>query len=172
MGLPARPIEITPVAQGMLLDGRSFVLNHVKYSAPLLGQGDSSFALDIKGNATTPDEVHGFTSQEEAVRFLTTFDEREYAGFDNAGNPVTQKRVGLGLPDGLIRVLKDDVKTVSPTGVVEPVSNPATDPVSDEQKLAETHGRTAGTFNQSHPAFSPTGPTGRSGVTGGPAKNN
>lgn len=94
-GIQSRVTEL--LAQGATLDGRRVTVSGVNYSAEINGLGENGVSVDIGG-----DSVVGFTSVEDAKRYLHSWGDQEYPTFDAMGRQTRETRTGLGIPNGMI----------------------------------------------------------------------
>jgi len=86
------------------LDGRQVAVHEVEYSQTIAGVGNAGVVVDIGGSGQGAGAASiGFANEADAMDYLTTLDAQEYTVFDRNGGRITETRVGLGIPDGMIR---------------------------------------------------------------------
>lgn len=115
-GVQARTTKL--LARGQTLDGRQVAVHEVEYSQTIAGVGNAGVVVDIGGSGQGAGAASiGFANEADAMDYLTTLDAQEYTVFDRNGGRITETRVGLGIPDGMIRRIDQEK-----TGRVAPVA--------------------------------------------------
>lgn len=94
----------TPVAQAVTIDNRIVTVSKVRYALPINGlKNNEGFVVDVGANTETGALTRGFSSEDDALQFLSTFGEYETEDLDFQGNARKITVTGLGIPDGMIR---------------------------------------------------------------------
>ena len=96
------------LARGATVDGRVVSVHQIEYSEAIAGVGNYGVAVDIGGAQGGGATSVGFATIEDAKRYLTGLDAEQYTVTDNMGRTMTETRVGLGIPDGMIRWTNQD----------------------------------------------------------------
>lgn len=91
------------LARGQTVDGRVVSVHEMEYSEPIAGIGSFGVAVDVGGSQGAGAVSVGFANLDDAKRYLTGLDAENYTVTDNMGRQLTETRVGLGIPDGMIR---------------------------------------------------------------------
>jgi hypothetical protein len=106
-GVQARARKL--IARGQTLDGRLVSVHEVEYSQTIAGVGNTGVVVDIGGSGQGAGAASiGFANEADAIDYLTTADAQEYTVFDRNGGRITETRVGLGIPDGMIRFVNQE----------------------------------------------------------------
>lgn len=106
-GVQARATKL--IARGQTLDGRLVSVHEVEYSQAIAGVGNTGVVVDIGGQGQGAGASSiGFANEADAMDYLTTLDAQEYTVFDRNGGRITETRVGLGIPDGMIRRINQE----------------------------------------------------------------
>lgn len=102
-GVSPQLVEKTAVLSGQTLTGNRFFLSELLYNAPVYpgAQTNKTYAVDVFGVTDAP-QTYGFESREDAERFVHSTRDEEYAARDLHGNEGRHKRVGLGVPEGMV----------------------------------------------------------------------
>lgn len=121
-GIQARTTKL--IARGQTIDGRQVSVHEVEYSQAIAGIGNTAVVVDIGGSGQGAGAASiGFANEGEAMEYLTGLDAQEYTVYDRNGGAIKETRVGLGIPDGMIRRL-DQNKTNRVAPVVAAVVPP------------------------------------------------
>lgn len=104
------------LGRAQTVDGRVVTISEIEYSEAIAGVGTRGVAVDLGGNQNAGAVSYGFSDRAQAERFLTGLEAEDYTVTDAAGRTLTQTRVGLGIPDGMIRW----VDNAQPSGNVVP----------------------------------------------------
>jgi hypothetical protein len=100
---PVQVQQRQSVAHAQTIDGRQITVNRLLFSAPMPGVGSEGFAVDIGAGQTAGQTSVGFANYDDAMRFITSADSEKFTVVDGFGNTYEETRVGLGVPDGMIR---------------------------------------------------------------------
>lgn len=96
--------EKTPLGQAVTIDSRVVTVSKVRYALPINGlKNNEGFVVDVGANTDTGALTRGFSSEDDAYQFLSTFGEYETTDLDFQGNARKITVTGLGIPDGMIR---------------------------------------------------------------------
>lgn len=102
MVVPFQTVESEIIGRGVTLDGRQVVIKKNRFNGSVPGLGDVGFTVDIAANNEFGQLSEGFASEDDARKFLESSSEEEYTGFDRMGQQTTVKRIGLGIPSGML----------------------------------------------------------------------
>lgn len=102
MVVPFQTVESQIIGRGVTLDGRQIVVKKNRFNGSIPGLGDTGVTVDIAGNAEFGQLSEGFANEDDARRFLESNSEEEYTAFDRMGQETKRKRIGLGIPSGML----------------------------------------------------------------------
>lgn len=143
----ARIIKTRPVFRSLTFDGRQIVGSEVTTDAPLEGAKDARhFAVDVAGNDNFPAYTAGFDSKADAKKFVTGSGDIDFKGFSHGGEPVINRRTGLGIPAAMIADFDGDETEIATRGS------------KSKKPTVETGGPAAGTPSSADPAAVATAP--------------
>lgn len=123
------------LGRGQTVDGRVVSVHQLEYSEAIAGVGNYGVAVDIGGNQGAGAISVGFANVDDAKRYLTGLDAEEYTVTDAQGRTYTETRVGLGIPDGMIRWTNRDTNVPR----VAPVAAAALNAPPDAADQAHGH---------------------------------
>ncbi|MGI8405614.1 MAG: hypothetical protein ACR2OE_12785 [Thermomicrobiales bacterium] len=101
-------VKTEKIAQGMLFDGRQFEISKATHDRELRGVGNETFVVDVHSLPRLPGGAYGFSSEQDARRFVTTLGKVTVTGHDTNGDEVEETRDGLGVPEGMIANVNRD----------------------------------------------------------------
>jgi hypothetical protein len=96
------------LGRGQTVDGRVVSVHQIEYSEAIAGLGNYGVAVDIGGAQGAGAVSVGFANLDDAKRYLTGLDAEQYTVTDHMGRTLTETRIGLGIPDGMIRWTNQD----------------------------------------------------------------
>lgn len=147
------PVQVNQrqaVAHAQTIDGRQVTVNRLIFNQVMPGVGGEGYAVDIGANQTAGQMSVGFATYEDALRFIKSNDPETFDVVDQLGNTYTENRVGLGVPDGMIRESKEQVSARTAPAVSAPVPPPApTHPATAAAMNAPSDAADAPTANTS-----------------------
>lgn len=110
------------IARSMTYDGRAVTVHHIVYSDDFAGIGKDSYSVHVAGMTGQPETVYGFKSEDDANRFLTSWDTEEFDTVDRNGQPDKDSRQGLGLADAMISRPQSNASTKKTTPTIDVTS--------------------------------------------------
>lgn len=114
------------LAVGMIPDGRRVEISEIETRDPMQGHDDTKhYAVDVGAGYGMPAASFGFLSESDAYRFVTSYDEQEYPGYDAFGRRAVTVRHGLGCPDALLSKRGGGLQINTGAGDGEPVRLPS-----------------------------------------------
>lgn len=112
--------------------GLQYRVVFLKHANPIPGfKDETAFAVEESRDGNVV-RAWGFTNPQDCFHFLTNEDEHEYQVPNMRGELEADKRTGIGLPDGAVKVWKDagsyGVANASGTAPTTPANEPAFTP--------------------------------------------
>jgi len=128
-----RILKTRPVMRSLTFDGRQVIASEITTDEPLAGDSDKTHvAVDVAGNDNFPAYTVGFHTKADAKKFITGSGAIDFKGNSHGGDPVINRRVGLGIPAAMVADFDgDETELAKGKGKKEPevvTSGPATAP--------------------------------------------